>query len=73
MTESQSFGKRLRIARRAAGLSITEAASLLNRTPRLWKYWEADERTPPSEAKQITQEKLFKTLARVQEINKTNK
>ncbi len=71
MTHQPTFGQQLRMARRKAGLSIEDAASLMHRTPRLWKYWEADQRTPPKEKElleQLTQEKLFKTLTRVQEI-----
>ena len=70
--ERLTFGQRLRIARRSSGLSINEAASLLKRSPRLWKHWEADERIPPAEAEVLTQERLLSTMARAEQIQKSN-
>lgn len=69
MPANLTFGQRLRFARRAAGLSIEEAASLFNRSSRLWKFWEADQRIPPVQEDVITQEKLFETLGRAERIN----
>lgn len=65
-----TFGQRLRIARRAAGLSIEDAAYIFQRSPRQWKYWESDERTPPAESEVITQEKLMAGIAKAAAIIK---
>lgn len=65
-----TFGQRLRMARRAAGLSIEDAAYIFHRSARQWKYWEADERTPPAESEVITQEKLMAGIAKAGAIFK---
>ena len=71
MPHNLTFGQRLRVARRAAGLSIEEAASLLKRSSRQWKYWEADERLPPADREVLTQEKLLATMQKAEQIQKS--
>lgn len=67
-----TFGQRLRMARRAAGLSIEDAAYIFKRSPRQWKYWEADERTPPAEADVLTQERLLAAMDKAQTVFKSS-
>lgn len=66
MPNNPTFGQRLRMARRAAGLTIEDAAYIFKRSARQWKYWEADERIPPTESEVLTQERLLDGMAKVQ-------
>lgn len=66
--QENEFGQQLREARLAAGLSIDDAASLLRISSRMWKYLEKGERVPPTEAEAITQDRLLRTMAKVQLI-----
>lgn len=72
MNPTLTFGQRLRIARRSVKLSIADAASLRNVSVRLWKYWEADEKIPPTDAEANTQESLFRFFDRVKAVSKVD-
>jgi len=61
------FGALLKKLRLAAGKTVDQAANAEGVSPRLWAYWEADQKLPPAERDAITRERLlerWKTKAR---------
>jgi transcriptional regulator with XRE-family HTH domain len=62
MENKITFSEQLKARRKAAGLTPLEAAKAEGVSVRLWAYWEAGEKLPPTEKEVVTQEKI---LARV--------
>jgi len=61
------FGAQLKKLRLAAGQTVDQAAKAEGVSPRLWAYWEANQKLPPAERDAITRERLlsrWKTKAR---------
>lgn len=62
-----AFGEQLKKLRQAAGQTVDQAAKAEGVSPRLWAYWEANQKLPPAERDAITRERLlarWKTKAR---------
>ena len=54
-----SYGTRLKKLRLAAGKTVEQAAKSEGVSPRLWAYWEADQKLPPKERDALTRERLL--------------
>lgn len=56
------FSAQLRNARKKAGLTIAEASAFVGTSPRTWAYWEAGEKTPPTQTEVITRERVLRMI-----------
>jgi transcriptional regulator with XRE-family HTH domain len=54
-----SYGDQLKKLRLAAGQTVDQAAKAEGVSPRLWAYWESNQKLPPAERDAITRERLL--------------